>query len=110
MPVVQHVKGRDAPWCASGGGGSNNNKDSSKENESKECNKNNGNEHDTNNINPTSGHDTNDNCDFDDNDAGMTYSTFSKRQHDDDANDAQFSPHPNFLLTMTMSPWLSYTR
>jgi hypothetical protein len=40
--VGQHEKRRDAPWRASGGGGSNNNKVSSKENESKDCDNNNG--------------------------------------------------------------------
>ncbi len=40
--VGQHKKGRDAPWCAYGGGGSNDNIDSSKENESKDCDNNNG--------------------------------------------------------------------
>jgi hypothetical protein len=106
----QHEKGRDAPSHASGGGGSNDNNDSSKENKSKDCNDNNRNKHDAININPTKGHDTNDNCDCGNNYAGITCLTFQKRQHDDDANDAQFPPHPTFLPKMTMSPRLSCTR
>jgi hypothetical protein len=55
-------------------------------------------------------HDTNDKCNCDDNYAGMTYLAFPKRQHDNDANDAQLPPHPTFPPTMAMSPWLLYTR